>query len=130
MYTSCTCIRAWLLHALSKQSCKAIARERVYSDSILHYRCYTFAWPVSLERSARAHFYARLSLRTRRLLKVTKSQKCSLETRPSPSSAIIITLTFEPYRSYGAEGDDFRKFAHVICGTIVIMTLNCNSACC
>ena len=25
----------------------------------------------------------------------------SLETRPSPSSAIIITLTFEPYRSYG-----------------------------
>ena len=27
---------------------------------------------------------------------------CSLETRPSPSSAIIIiTLTFDPYRSYG-----------------------------
>ena len=39
----------------------------------------------------------------------------SLETRPSPSSAIIITLTFEPYRSYGL--DDFRKFAHVIRGT-------------
>ena len=31
---SCTCIRAWLLHALSKQSCKAIVRERAYSDSI------------------------------------------------------------------------------------------------
>ena len=28
-------------------------------------------------------------------------QCTSLETRPSPSSAIIITLTFEPYRSYG-----------------------------
>ena len=29
--------------------------------------------------------------------------ECSLETRPSPSSAIIITLTFEPYRSYGGQ---------------------------
>ena len=37
----------------------------------------------------------------------------SLETRPSPSSAIIITLTFEPYRSYGLD-----EFAHVISGTI------------
>ena len=31
----------------------------------------------------------------------TVVQRSSLETRPSPSSAIIITLTFEPYRSYG-----------------------------
>ena len=31
---TCTCIRAWLLHALSKQSCKAVVRERAYSDSI------------------------------------------------------------------------------------------------
>ena len=34
------------------------------------------------------------------LLQLPRAQFSSLETRPSPS-AIIITLTFEPYRSYG-----------------------------
>ena len=55
----------------------------------------------------------------------------SLETRPSPSSAIIIiTLTFESYRSYGGRRPGrFSQISHVIRGTIVIMTLYCNSAC-
>ena len=69
MYTSCTCIRAWLLHALSKQSCKAIARERAYSDSI----CTIDVTPRGLASLACVfrenrleHTYAqKLSLRTR-----------------------------------------------------------------
>ena len=72
--------------------------------------------------------HAQLDGRTISLSTVVLS---SLETRPSPSScAIIITLTFEPYRSYGgcAEGlDDFRNFAHVIRGTTDVDRHGCSS---
>ena len=83
MYTSCTCIRAWLLPALSKQSCKAIVREQAYSDSI----CTIDVTPWGLaslacvlrEIGSSTQIDQRLSLRTRSTstLKVTKSEKCT-----------------------------------------------------
>ena len=75
-----TCIRAWLLHALSKQSCKAIVRERAYSDSMI---CTIDVTPWGLASLAcvfreigsstllRKNFHCARAVR--RLLKVPKS---------------------------------------------------------
>ena len=90
---SCTCIRAWLLHALSKQY-KAIVRERAYSDSIC-----TTPWGLASlacvfreigSSSLSEDFHCARAVR--RLLKVTKSEKCTVRLTKRLESAIFHIL--------------------------------------
>ena len=90
MYTSCTCIRAWLLHALSKQSCKAIVRERAYSDSIctIDVTPWGFASLACVFReigsSTVTQIDQRLSLRTRSTSTLKQSPKSVRQIKKSP----------------------------------------------
>ena len=83
----------WLLHALSKQSCKAIVRERAYSGSICTID--VTPWGLAslacvlrdpcmdrLEHANRSDFHCARAVR--RLLKVTKSEKCTSDKKSRP----------------------------------------------
>ena len=93
MYTSCTCIRARLLPALSKQSCKAIVRERGYSDSTIDVTPWGLASLACVLREigSSTQIDQRLSLRTRSTStrKVTKSEKCTSDKKSHTGSVLF-----------------------------------------
>ena len=89
-----TCIRAWLLHALSKQSCKAIV---TYSDSICTID--VTPWGLASLACVRSVTYAdfHCARAVRRLLKVTKVRQVTVKTlraTEAESDICAFTITF------------------------------------